>query len=99
ALAAGVSAVVVTSRAHNPTGASVSAERAARLRRVLADAADVLVIEDDHAAELAEVPLSTVVSHGRPWAFVRSLSKPYGPDLRIAVVAGDAATIARLEGR
>jgi DNA-binding transcriptional MocR family regulator len=99
ALLVGVSAVVVTSRAHNPTGAAVSPERAARLRRVLAGAADVLVIEDDHAAELAEVPLSTVVSPGRPWAFVRSLSKPYGPDLRVAVVAGDATTIARLEGR
>jgi DNA-binding transcriptional MocR family regulator len=99
ALAAGVSAVVVTSRAHNPTGAAVSAERAARLRRVLAGAPDVLVIEDDHAAELAEVPLSTLAAPGRPWAFVRSLSKPYGPDLRIAVVAGDEATIARLEGR
>jgi DNA-binding transcriptional MocR family regulator len=99
ALAAGVAAVVVTSRAQNPTGAAVSAERAARLRRVLAGAPEVLVIEDDHAAELAEVPLSTVVTPGRPWAFVRSLSKPYGPDLRIAIVAGDAATIARLEGR
>lgn len=99
ALTAGVSAVVVTSRAHNPTGAAVSPDRADRLRRVLAGASDVLVIEDDHAAELAEVPLSTLATRGRPWAFVRSLSKPYGPDLRVAVVAGDAATIARLEGR
>jgi DNA-binding transcriptional MocR family regulator len=99
ALAAGVSAVVVTSRAHNPTGAAVSAERAGRLRRVLASAPDVLVIEDDHAAELAEVPLSTLAGPGRPWAFVRSLSKPYGPDLRVAVAAGDPASIARLEGR
>jgi DNA-binding transcriptional MocR family regulator len=95
----GVAAVVVTSRAHNPTGAAVSPARAAALRRLLAAAPDVLVIEDDHAAELAEVPLATLAGAGRAWAFVRSVSKPYGPDLRVAVVAGDEASIARVEGR
>jgi DNA-binding transcriptional MocR family regulator len=99
AVRSGVSAVVVTNRAQNPTGAALAPDRAAQLRRVLAGAPDVLVIEDDHAAELAEVPLSTLGGPGRPWAFVRSVSKPYGPDLRVALVAGDPATIARLEGR
>jgi DNA-binding transcriptional MocR family regulator len=96
---AGVAAVVVTSRAHNPTGAAVSPARAAALRRLLAAAPDVLVIEDDHAAELAEVPLAALAGAGRAWAFVRSVSKPYGPDLRVAVVAGDETSIARVEGR
>jgi DNA-binding transcriptional MocR family regulator len=98
-LGAGVSAVVVTSRAQNPTGAAITAERAAGLRRVLSGSPEVLVIEDDHAAELAEEPLSTVGTPGRPWALVRSLSKPYGPDLRVALVAGDPTSIARVEGR
>jgi len=99
AINGGVAAAVVTSRAHNPTGGAVSPARAAALRRLLAAAPDVLVIEDDHAAELAEVPLAALAGAGRAWAFVRSVSKPYGPDLRVAVMAGDEASIARVEGR
>jgi DNA-binding transcriptional MocR family regulator len=98
-LGSSVAAVVLTCRAQNPTGAAITSERAARLRRVLADFPDVLVIEDDHAAELAEEPLSTVGGPDRPWALLRSLSKPYGPDLRVALVAGEPASIARVEGR
>jgi DNA-binding transcriptional MocR family regulator len=99
ALNAGVGAIVVTSRAHNPTGASISANRAAQLRKLLADAEEVLVIEDDHAAELAEQSLHPLATQERAWAVTRSVSKPYGPDLRLAVVAGDSATIAHVEGR
>jgi DNA-binding transcriptional MocR family regulator len=97
ALAAGVSAVVVTTRAHNPTGAAVTAGRAALLRGILPP--DVLVIEDDHAAELSSVPVHPLAAATERWAFVRSVSKPYGPDLRLAVLAGDEATVARVEGR
>jgi len=99
ALAAGVQAFIVTSRAHNPTGAAVTRRRAADLRRVLADHPDVLLIEDDHSAELSTVPLHTLAKATRNWAFLRSASKPYGPDLRLAVLAGDEATIARVAGR
>jgi DNA-binding transcriptional MocR family regulator len=99
AIRAGVAAVVVTSRAQNPTGASVTAARASRLRQELAAATEVLVIEDDHAAELAGEPLAPLAGPGRPWALVRSVSKPYGPDLRVALVVGDQASIARVEGR
>jgi DNA-binding transcriptional MocR family regulator len=99
ALRNGARAVVVTSRAQNPTGAYVSAERAADLRTVLSGYPDVLVVEDDHAAELAGVPLASLSGATRAWAFVRSLSKPYGPDLRLAVLAGDEATVARVEGQ
>ena len=99
ALRGGARAVVVTSRAQNPTGAYVTAGRATALRRVLAAHADVLVVEDDHAAELAGVPLASLAGATGAWAFVRSLSKPYGPDLRLAVLAGDEATVARVEGQ
>ncbi|WP_091180024.1 aminotransferase class I/II-fold pyridoxal phosphate-dependent enzyme [Microlunatus flavus] len=99
ALAEGARAVVVTARAQNPTGARVTPERAARLRTVLAAHPDVLLVEDDHAAELARVPLASLAGVTAAWASVRSLSKPYGPDLRLALVAGDEATVARVEGQ
>src|ERR1700729_3087987 len=57
ALRAGARAVIITVRAQNPTGGSLTGERAAEIRRVLAGRPDVLLIEDDHAAELAGVPL------------------------------------------
>ena len=99
ALAAGVRAVVITARAQNPLGATVSAERAAELRPILAGYPEVLLIEDDHAAELAGVSLHCLAGATPAWAFVRSASKPYGPDLRIAVLAGDETTIGRVVAR
>ena len=99
ALTDGAQAAVVTSRAQNPTGAYVTAGRARALRTVLAQHPDVLVVEDDHAAELAHVPLATLAGTTKAWAFVRSSSKPYGPDLRLAVLAGDETTVARVEGQ
>jgi DNA-binding transcriptional MocR family regulator len=99
ALAGGGRAAGLTARAQNPTGAAITADRAEALRGVLAGHPDVLLIEDDHAAELADVPLHPLSAVTRSWAFVRSASKPYGPDLRVAVLAGDEATIARVVGR
>jgi DNA-binding transcriptional MocR family regulator len=99
ALRAGARAVIVTTRAQNPTGAAVSQARAAALRGVLKEHPDVLLIEDDHAAELSPVPLNPLAGATRTWAFLRSVSKPYGPDLRLAILAGDEATVARVAGR
>ncbi|MGC4769481.1 aminotransferase class I/II-fold pyridoxal phosphate-dependent enzyme [Micromonospora sp. DT44] len=99
ALSAGARALVVTSRAQNPTGAAVSAARAKELRALLAGRRDLLLIEDDHAAELARVPLHPLAGTTASWAFVRSVSKPFGPDLRLAVLAGDETTVARVTGR
>jgi DNA-binding transcriptional MocR family regulator len=66
---------------------------------VLGGRSGVLIVEDDHAAELARVPLHCIGPVTGTWAFVRSASKPFGPDLRIAVLAGDEATVARVVGR
>ncbi|WP_018353602.1 aminotransferase class I/II-fold pyridoxal phosphate-dependent enzyme [Longispora albida] len=99
ALAAGVRAVIITTRAHNPTGAALSPERSAALRVLLAAHPDVLVIEDDHCGDLAEVPLYPLAGLTPAWAYIRSVSKAYGPDLRLAVVTGDPVTAGRVAGR
>lgn len=99
ALNRGAKAVIVTSRAQNPTGAVITSGRAAELRRVLGPFPEALVVEDDHAAELASEELQAIAGASRRWAFLRSTSKPYGPDLRLAILAGDETTVARVEGR
>lgn len=99
ALSAGVAGLVVTSRAQNPTGALISGRRSALLRRQLSGYRQLLVLEDDHAAELAHERVHPLVGTTGSWAYVRSLSKPYGPDLRVAAVVGDDVTVARIEGR
>lgn len=93
ALQAGVRAVICTPRAHNPTGASLTAERAAALRAVLAEHPYVLVIEDDHFSLLSRAALHSVIGPGqRRWARIRSMSKFLGPDTCLAVTASDVDT-------
>jgi DNA-binding transcriptional MocR family regulator len=95
-----LAAVVVTPRAQNPTGAAMDEARAGELREVLAERPDVLVIEDDHAGPVAGAPARTVCREGPDrWAVIRSFSKSLGPDLRLALMAGDPVTISRVEGR
>jgi DNA-binding transcriptional MocR family regulator len=99
ALGRGVRAIVVTPRAHNPTGAALSKSRAADLGRLLKSRDDVLVIENDPAGPVSGAPYSSVCRDARRWAVVRSTSKFLGPDLRLAVMVGDELTIARVQGR
>ncbi|HEY1292624.1 MAG TPA: aminotransferase class I/II-fold pyridoxal phosphate-dependent enzyme [Chloroflexota bacterium] len=99
ALRAGAEAMVLTPRAQNPTGAALDAKRAEALRYVLRVAPDLLVLEDDHQGPIAGVAGHTLTSGRARWAVVRSVAKSLGPDLRLAFIAGDAETIARIEGR
>jgi DNA-binding transcriptional MocR family regulator len=99
ALRRGARAVITTPRGQNPTGAAVDPARGRALRAVLASYPDVLVIEDDYVARVAGAPYVPVHRSEGRWAVVRSLSKVLGPDLRLAVVAGDPLTISRIEGR
>ncbi|MET7648699.1 aminotransferase class I/II-fold pyridoxal phosphate-dependent enzyme [Streptomyces sp. NPDC005426] len=99
ALRSGARAAVVTDRAQNPTGAAIGAGRATELRAVLAGYRGVLLIEDDHGHAIVDLPLHPLAGATDRWAFVRSVAKAYGPDLRVAVLTGDAVTADRVSGR
>ncbi|MER5756472.1 aminotransferase class I/II-fold pyridoxal phosphate-dependent enzyme [Streptomyces sp. NPDC002088] len=99
ALDSGARALIVTDRAQNPTGAAVSAARARALRSVLRQYPDTLLLEDDHGHRIVDLPLHPLAGTTRSWAFVRSVAKAYGPDLRLAVLTGDAVTLDRVRGR
>ena len=99
ALARGARAAVVTPRGQNPTGAALDAARAAELRAVLGARPDVLLVEDDHLGPIAGTPLHTLAGASEHWVAARSVSKSLGPDLRLAVLAGDEATLASVRGR
>ena len=100
ALSKGARAVILTPRAHNPTGYSLSVARAAALQQVLNRYPQTLVIIDDHFALLAKAPWHPVITpQTQHWAVVRSMSKTLGPDLRLAFVASDKTTSAKLRLR
>lgn len=103
ALAHNPTVVVLQPRAQNPTGASMTTERAHELADMIGDTSahpSVMVIEDDHSGEITVAP---DVSLGA-WIpdrvlHVRSYSKSHGPDLRIAALGGTSAHIHEIESR
>ncbi|MFF4761003.1 aminotransferase class I/II-fold pyridoxal phosphate-dependent enzyme [Streptomyces sp. NPDC001292] len=99
ALTDGARALIVTARAQNPTGAAVSATRARALRAVLREHPETLLIEDDHGHGIVDLPPHPLAGATRHWAFLRSVAKAYGPDLRLAVLTGDGTTVDRVRGR
>jgi DNA-binding transcriptional MocR family regulator len=95
-----LAALILTPRAQNPTGAALDEARARELRGILTRRPEILVIEDDHAGPVSGAPAYSVGGDDIDrWAVVRSFSKSLGPDLRLALMAGDPVTITRVEGR
>ncbi|TAM93008.1 MAG: aminotransferase class I/II-fold pyridoxal phosphate-dependent enzyme [Jatrophihabitans sp.] len=93
ALAVGAEALFLQPRGQNPSGASLTPERVARLAAILRDA-DVLVVEDDSAGAVAATPaLSLGDALPDRTLHVRSYSKSHGPDLRLAALGGPAALV------
>jgi DNA-binding transcriptional MocR family regulator len=100
ALNDGCRAVIITPRAQNPAGAAVSAGRAADLKRILRGVPDVLLIENDHSAPVAGARFHGVrPDNHRRWTVIRSTAKFLGPDLRVALMAGDELTVNRVRAR
>src|SRR5437764_681751 len=99
ALQRGVRGVIITPRGQNPTGAALDAARARELRAVLSDFPQALAIEDDHLGLLGGRRVHSTLGRSERWAATRSVAKGLGPDLRLAILAGDALTVARVQGR
>ncbi|MBV2356375.1 aminotransferase class I/II-fold pyridoxal phosphate-dependent enzyme [Streptomyces sp. J2-1] len=99
ALRGGARALIVTDRAQNPTGAVITAARARALRAVLREHPETLLVEDDHGHGIVDAPLHPLAGTTRAWAFVRSVAKAWGPDLRLAVLTGDTRTADLVRGR
>lgn len=106
ALAVRPAAILLQPRAQNPTGASMTPERAAELARVLREASDrdevdpPVVVEDDHSGLISTAADVSLGSHlPDRVVHVRSFSKSHGPDLRIAALGGPRALVEPIVAR
>ncbi|MCU1455057.1 MAG: putative transcriptional regulator (GntR-family) [Acidimicrobiales bacterium] len=92
-------ALYLQSRAQNPAGTSLSAVRARELAEVL-QASSLVVVEDDHAGEVAGAPLVSLGTYlPTRTVHIRGYSKTYGPDLRLASVGGAGGVIESVDAR
>ena len=93
AVDAGVRLFFCQPRAQNPTGASMTPDRAEELAEQLRGR-DVVVIENDSAGAVATAePITLAGALPGQVVHVRGFSKSHGPDLRLAVVGGPASLV------
>lgn len=89
ALASRPAMFLLQPRAQTPCGWSMSAPRADALAAALEGAQNVTVVEDDGIGPLAARPAHSIGTRlPDRTVLVRSYSKAYGPDLRLAVLGG-----------
>ncbi|MFC7530664.1 PLP-dependent aminotransferase family protein [Actinoplanes sp. GCM10030250] len=87
-------ALFLQPRAQNPTGTSMSQARALALADILLEVPNLLVVEDDHAGDIASAPPVSIGRHlGDRTVHVSSFSKSHGPDLRLAAIGGPAHVV------
>ena len=98
ALRAPTRAIFVQPRAHNPTGTSMTPERAVAVAEAVRDSGTgALVVEDDSASDIStspDVSVGTVLPEQT--VHIRSYSKSHGPDLRLAALSGPVDTMATI---
>ncbi|WP_226858174.1 aminotransferase class I/II-fold pyridoxal phosphate-dependent enzyme [Diaphorobacter aerolatus] len=88
ALLSSCAAVVLTPRAHNPTGMSIRPERWRALRKQLRALPNTLVIFNDYWGLLGSTPLVCADALPGRWLYVMSLGKSLGPEMRVCIAAG-----------
>ena len=87
-------------RAQNPTGVSMTRDRAAAIARFVSGIPDMVVVEDDHAGDIASAaPVSVGAFLPERTVHVSSFSKSHGPDLRLAAVGGPASLVSAVADR
>ena len=89
--------MVVVSRLHNPTGASLRSNHAHRMLQ-LAREHDFLIVEDDVYGPLCEQPspLLSAMDGFERTLYISGFSKLLAPGWRVGLVAGDPQRIERL---
>jgi DNA-binding transcriptional MocR family regulator len=93
-------ALFLQPRAQNPTGTSMSMDRGETLAQILIEAPNLLIVEDDHAGDIASAPPVSIGAYlPDRTVHVASFSKSHGPDLRLAAVGGPAHVIDAVSDR
>jgi len=84
-------------RTHSATGTSISLTRRQALAQVL-QKSSTLIVEDDGIGDLsAEASWSLGVYFPERTLHIRSFSKAYGPDLRLAVLSATSEMVRRIQ--
>lgn len=93
-----VAAVILTARAHSPTGVSYSRERWQQWQKLLSQHNALLII-DDHWAALSRYPFHGMDGFTNEWIYSTSTSKFLGTDARIAIAAGNGPILQAMKKR
>ena len=96
-------ALFLQPRAQNPTGVTMTAQRAQEIADAIIASGhsdSITIIEDDHAGDIAVGELNSI-GHYLPTrtVHIRSYSKSHGPDLRLAAVGGAGDVISAAANR
>ncbi|HFC8518711.1 TPA: aminotransferase class I/II-fold pyridoxal phosphate-dependent enzyme, partial [Neisseria weaveri] len=92
------SAVILTARAHSPTGICYSKNRWQQWQQWLSRHNPLLII-DDHWAALSRKPFHGMEGFTNEWIYSTSTSKFLGTDARIAIAASNGPTLRAMKKR
>ena len=96
-------ALFLQPRAQNPTGVTMTAQRAQQIADAIVASGhseSITIIEDDHAGDIAVGELNSIGNYlPTRTVHIRSYSKSHGPDLRLAAVGGSGDVISAAANR